>query len=321
MLEPRTPARSFPAYLAERRVRLDERLANRSTPTEAMHAVRELLDELLTIELSERSTRERQIGERALRIVRDALGLLQVVHATTHWSRPVGSTPRRPGRPWRVLGLIGVQVLLGLGLAWLLAGVLQRGAVSGDGSLAFALLLVAGTWRCSRRSRATSCSLGVASARRSVDDRPEIGLSVDGDGLMSTLSQALLAVDQLEQVAAPPEPAVRNRAGLADYSELLRAIQHVYAARLSDGPRRAAAGRRAPREPGTVRRRAPRRVDGERAAATGRSTTQRSLDPSSTEYRVILPVCDRRPRGDRARPHRGAGRRGRTTRGAAEAGR
>ena len=139
---------------------------------------------------------------------------------------------------------------------------------------------------------------------------------------MSTLSQALLAVDQLKQVAAPPEPAVRPQPGLADYPELLRAIQQVYAARRSDDPQRA-----------------QRRAEGLRASLEQYGvelhdewteseppppdlfTTQRSLDPSATEYRVILPaVTDAHGVILPGRIAVPAGR-GRTTRGAAEAGR
>src|SRR5215210_4907355 len=144
MREPRDLVPSFPAYLAERRSRLSQRLAGSATPTKAMHTVRELLDELLTLDLSQRSTRERQVGERALRIIRDAAGLLLAVRATAQWSQPPAATTPRPGLPWRLLGLIAVQLALGIGLAMLLTGALQRGATSGDGGLVLSLVLAAG---------------------------------------------------------------------------------------------------------------------------------------------------------------------------------
>src|SRR5215212_4112088 len=131
MHESRAPVPTFPGYLAERRARLADRVAGRATPTEAMHAVRELLDELLTLDLSQRSTRERQVGERALRIIRDATGFLLAVRATAQWSQPATAPPRRPGLPWRLLGLLVVQLVLGIGLVMLLSGALQRGTPSG----------------------------------------------------------------------------------------------------------------------------------------------------------------------------------------------
>ena len=68
-----------------------------------MHAVREVLDELLTLDLSRRSARQRQIDERAVRIVRESAGLLQAVRATANWPRGAGQAAPRPGRPWRIL--------------------------------------------------------------------------------------------------------------------------------------------------------------------------------------------------------------------------
>lgn len=292
MSEPPTPpARSFPASLAERRSRLAGQLGDRATPTEAAHAIRELLDELLTLDLSRRSARERRIDERAVRIVRESAGLLQAVRATAHWSQPIGQDARRPGRPWRILSLVAVQLVLGFALAALLFGAIQRGAAGGDGAFAFALVLASGLvvlqvltgFRLLARPR----------ARRQVqDDRPEITLAVDGQAVLSTLTQALLAVDQVEQaVAAPAEELSTTGSRLADYPEVLRAIQQVYAARRADDPRRA-----------------QQRAEGLRASLEQYGiglldewtrdeppppelfTTQRSLDPSSMAYRVILPA-------------------------------
>ncbi len=291
MPEPPAPSvLSFPASLAERRSRLTARLADRATPTEALHAVRELLDELLTLDLSQRSARQRQIDERALRIVRESAGLLQAVRATAHWSQPVQHSARRPGRPWRIVGLVAVQLLLSLGLATLLFGAIQRGAAGGDATFASGLVVAAGLvvlqaltgyWLLVRPR----------AERQYVDNRPEIALSVDGQGVLATLTQALLAVDQLEQAVAPPDEIARTRSGLAEYPELLRAIQQVYAARRSEDPQRA-----------------QQRAEGLRAGLeqygvdlhdewTERDppppelfTVQRSLDPTSRAYRVILPA-------------------------------
>jgi hypothetical protein len=292
MREPPTPpGLSFPTALAERRSRLAARLTEHTTPIEAAHAVRELLDELLTLDLSRRSARERRIDERAVRIVRESTGLLQAVRATAHWSRPVGQDARRPGRPWRILGLVAVQLVLGLALTALLFGAIQRGATGGDGAFAFALVLAAGLvvlqvltgYRLLARPRA---------GRQVQDDRPEIALSVDSQAVLSTLTQALLAVDQLEQaVAAPAEGSAGTRSRLADYPEVLRAIQQVYAARRSDDPRRAqqrAEGLRASLEQYGI----------ELLDEWNRGeppppelfTPQRSLDAASTAYRVILPA-------------------------------
>jgi hypothetical protein len=295
MREPAAPpALSFPTSLAERRARLADSLASRSTPTEATHAVRELLDELLTIDLSQRSARERQIDERALRIIREAAGFLQAVRATAHWSQPTPDAMQRSGRsgrPWRILGLVAVQIVLGLVLATLLVGAIQRGAAGGDAAFAFGLVLAAGLvvlqvvtgYQLLGRPRA---------GRPATDNRPEIALSVDSQDILTTLTQTLLAVDQLEQVVAvPPASAARAASSLADYPDLLRAIQHVYAARRSDDPRRA-----------------QQRVEGLRASLEQYGvelhdewtqtdppppdlfTTQRSLDPTSSAYRVILPA-------------------------------
>jgi hypothetical protein len=294
---PTTPALSFPASLAERRSTLAARLADRATPTEATLAVRELLDELLTLDLSRRSPRQRQVDERAVRIVRESAGLLQAVRATAHWAQPIGQaggqTGRsgRPGRPWRVLGLVAVQLILSLGLTALLFGAIQRGAAGGDAAFVLALVLAAGLvvlqgftgYRLLARPRA---------GRQIQDDRPEIALSVDGQAVLSTLTQALLAVDQLEQaVAAPAEETAATGAGLADYPEVLRAIQQVYAARRSDDPRRAqqrAEGLRASLEQyGLALLDEWTRDD---PPPPELFTTQRSLDPSSTAYRVILPA-------------------------------
>lgn len=209
---PTSPALSFPASLAERRSSLAGRLADRTTPTEAGHVLRDLLDELLTLDLSRRSSRERRIDERAIRIVRESIGLLQAVRATVHWSPSHTQAPHQPGRPWRILGLLAVQLILGLGLAALLFGTIQRGAASGDGVYVFALVLVAGLvglqaltgYRLLAHRRA---------GRQIQDNRPEIALSVDGQAIFSTLTQALVAVDQLEQaVAAPDEETTAPRA-------------------------------------------------------------------------------------------------------------
>jgi uncharacterized membrane protein YidH (DUF202 family) len=294
MHESRAPVPTFPGYLAERRARLADRLAGRVTPTEAMHAIRELLDELLTLDLSQRSTRERQVGERALRIIRDAAGLLLAVRASAQWSQPASAMPRRPRLPWRLLGLVAVQLVVGIGLAMLLSGALQRGTAGGDGSLALALVLAAGLvvlqlltgYQLVARTRARQALPSTA------DSRPDIVLSVDGDTLMSSLGQALVAADGLERLAAaPPEQAAPTRPGLAEYPELLRAVQQVYAARSSDDPQRArrrAEALRASLEQYGVAlhdewdRREPPPPD--------LFVTQRSLDPSASTYRVILPA-------------------------------
>jgi hypothetical protein len=292
MREPSAPpALSFPASLAERRSRLSDRLGGSPTPTEATHAVHELLDELLTLDLSRRSTQERQIDERALRIVRESTGFLQAVRATARWSKPIQTADRRPGRPWRTLGLLAVQLVLSLGLAALLFGAIQRGAAGGDAAFAFGLVLAAGLvvlqaltgYHLLGRPRA---------ARPAADNRPEIVLSVDDHAVLSTLTQALLAVDQLEQsVAASSEPATRKQPGLADYPELLRAIQQVYAARRSEDPQRArqrAEGLRASLEQYGLE------LHDEWTASEPPPpelfTTQRSLDPTSRACRVILPA-------------------------------
>lgn len=295
MREPPTPpALSFPASLAERRSTLAARLADRATPTEASLAVRDLLDELLTLDLSRRSPRQRQIDERALRIVRESAGLLQAVRATAHWARPTGQAsarPGRPGRPWRILGLVAVQLMLSLGLVALLFGAIQRGAAGGDGAFVLALVLAAGlvVLQVFTGYRLLAPPRG---ARQIQDDRPEIMLSVDGQAVLSTLTQALLAVDQLEQaVAGPAEEIAATGSRLADYPEVLRAIQQVYAARRSDDPRRAqqrAEGLRASLEQYGLDL-----VDEwtrEEPPPPELFTTQRSLDPSSTAYRVILPA-------------------------------
>jgi hypothetical protein len=288
---PAPPALSFPASLAERRSRLAARLADRATPTEAMHAVRELVDELLTIDLSQRSARERQIDERALRIVRESAGFLQAIRATPHWSQPLQHAARRPGLPWRLLGLVTGQLVLGLALATLLFGAIQRGASGGDAAFAFGLVLVAGLvvlqvltgYQLLVRPRA---------GRMAVEDRPEIALSVDGQGVLTTLTQALLAVDRLEQVvAAPTEETSRKRSGLADYPDLLRAIQQVYAARRSGDPQRAqqrAEALRASLEQYGVELHDEWTQDDPPPAEL--FTTQRSLDPTSTAFRVVLPA-------------------------------
>jgi hypothetical protein len=205
---------------------LAARLADRATPTEATHAVRELLDELLTLDLSQRSPRQRQIDERALRIVRESAGLLQAVRATVQWSQPIGQAGGQIGRsgrsvrPWRVLALIAVQMILSLGLAALLFGAIQRGAAGGDAAFALSLVLAAGLvvlqaltgYRLFARSQGGRGDGGPAQ-----HDRPEIALSVDGQAVLSTLTQALLAIDQLEQaVAAPPEESAATGARLAD---------------------------------------------------------------------------------------------------------
>jgi hypothetical protein len=288
---PAPPALSFPASLAERRSRLAARLGDRATPTEALHAVLELLDELLTIDLSQRSVRERQIDERALRIVRESAGLLQAVRATAQWSQPIQHAARSPGRPWRILGLVAVQLLLGLILAALLFGAIQRGAAGGDAAFAFSLVLVVGLvvlqtvtgYQLLIRPRA---------GRPAVDDRPQIALAVDGQAVVSTLTQALLAVDQLEQaIAAPTEETAQQRSGLAEYPELLRAVQQVYAARRSEDPQRAqqrAEGLRASLEQYGIELLDEWTQDDPPPPEL--FTTQRSLDPASTSSRVILPA-------------------------------
>jgi hypothetical protein len=287
---------SFPASLAERRSRLSDRLGGNPTPTEATHAVHELLDELLTLDLSRRSTQERQVDERALRIVRESAGFLQAIRATARWSEPTQTADRRPGRPWRILGLLVVQLVLSLGLGALLFGAIQRGAAGGDAAIAFGLVLAAGLivlqaftgYRLLGRSR---------TARPATDSRPEgsgpeIVLSVDDHAVLATLTQALLAVDQLEQsIAASSEAASPKQPGLADYPELLRAIQQVYAARRSEDPQRAqqrAEGLRTSLEQYGVE------LHDEWTASEPPPpelfTTQRSLDPASRAYRVILPA-------------------------------
>jgi hypothetical protein len=291
MIEPSAQATSFPAHLAERRSQLARRLTSRSTPTEAMHAVREALDELSTLDVSQRSARERQVAGRALRIVRDAAGFLLAVRAEAHWTHPPGAEPRRPGVPWRIVGLVAVQLVLGLALAVLLVGVLQRGAAGGDAGLTIAVLIVAGLVVLQ-----TVTGYQLVTRRRTApvaaDGGPEIVLRVDGDGVISTLSQALSAVDQLERAAvAEVEAATDRQPGLADYPELLRSIQQVYAARLSDDPRRArdrAEGLRVSLEQYGIElhdawtEREPPPAD--------LFLTQRSLDPTSSTYRVILPA-------------------------------
>jgi hypothetical protein len=290
MVEPRPPA-SFPASLVERRTRLADRLESRSTPTEAVLTLHEVLDELQTIDLNQRSTRERQSAERALRIVRACAGFLQAVRAEPHWSRPIDAPHRRSGRPWRLIGLVGIQAGLGIVLLMLVSGVLQRGATSGDGSLTIGFILVAALlvlqavtgYQMLLRPRGTETA---------ESDRPEIALRVDSDSVLSTLSQALVAVDQLEQAGnAETTSALDAPAGLRAYPEVLRAIQHVYAARLSDDPQRTharAEGLRASLEPygldlldeWTESEPPPHDL----------FVTQRSLDPSSRTYRVILPA-------------------------------
>lgn len=293
MRESRAPVPTFPGYLAERRARLADRLAGRVTPTEAMHAIRELLDELLTLDLSQRSTRERQVGERALRIIRDAAGLLLAVRASAQWSQPASAGPRRPGLPWRLLGLVAVQLVLGIGLAMLLSGALQRGTAGGDGSLALALVLAAGLvvlqlltgYQLVARTRARQAPSSAG------DSPPDIVLSVDGDTLMSSLGQALVAADGLERLAAPPEQAAPTRPGLAEYPELLRAVQQVYAARSSDDPQRAqrrAEALRAGLEQYGVE--LHDEWDRPEPPPPDLFVTQRSLDPSASTYRVILPA-------------------------------
>jgi hypothetical protein len=125
-----------------------------------------------------------------------------------------------------------------------------------------------------------------------VEAGPEIALSVDGQAVVSALTQALLAVDQLEQaVVAPAEEAARTRSGLAEYPELLRAIQQVYAARRAEDPGRAqqrAEGLRAGLEQHGVEL-----IDEwtqDEPPPPDLFTTQRSLNPASREYRVILPA-------------------------------
>ena len=282
---------SLPSSLAERRTQLADRLASRPTPTEAILIVREALDELQTLDLSQRSARERQIADRALRIIRDCTGFLQAVGAEPRWSRPIDPSHRRPGRPWRLLGLIGLQLALGIGLIMLVAGVLQRGAASGDGGLALGFVLIAALVAL-QVVTGYQVLVRPRTAHMLLSDRPEIALRVAGDSIASTLSQALVAVEQLEQAAALPSEFVPAApAGLRAYPELLRAIQQVYAARLSDDPRRAHA-----------------RAEGLRASLESYGVdlldewadseppppelfvTQRSLDPSSSTYRVILPT-------------------------------
>jgi hypothetical protein len=292
MREPPTqPALSFPASLAERRSRLADRIGDHATPTEATRAVRDLLDELLTLDLSRRSTAERRIDERAIRIVQDSAGLLQAVRATAHWSRPIRQDAPRAGRPWRILGLVAVQLVLGLTLAALLAGAIQRRAAGGDSAVAVSLALVVGLvaiqaltgYQLLARPR---------DGRQAQDDRPVIALTVDNDALLSTLTQTLQAVDRLEQaVAAPAEAVAATGSRLADYPEVLRAIQQVYAARTSDDPRRAqqrAEGLRASLEQYGVDL-----VDEwtqDEPPPPELFATQRSLDTSSSTYRVILPA-------------------------------
>ena len=285
------PALSFPASLAERRSRLAGRLADRTTPTEAVYAIRELLDELLTLDLSRRSPRERQIDERAVRIVRESAALLQAVRAAAHWPQPTEQAARPPGRPWRILGLVAVQLILGLALATLLFGAIQRGVAAGDTTFAFGLVLATGLivlqaftgYRLLVRPRV---------GRQTQDDGPSISLSVDGQAVLSTLTQALLAVDQLEQaVAAPTEATTATAARLADYPELLRAIQQVYAARQSDDPQRArqrAEGLRASLEQYGVELLDEWAQDWPPPPEL--FTAQRSLDLSSTKHRIILPA-------------------------------
>lgn len=288
---PAPPALSFPAALAERRTRLSDRLADRSTPTEAMHAIRELLDELLTIELSQRSTHRRRIDERALRIVREASGFLQAVRATAYWAQPIQQAAGRAGRPWRIVGLVAIQLVIGLGLGTLLIGAIQRGATASDAALAFGLVLAAGLVVL---QAATGYLLVVRphAGREAQDDRPEIALSVDSQAVLTTVTQALLAVDQLELVMADPsQEAAGTRSGLADYPEMLRAIQQVYAARRSDDPQRArqrAEALRASLEQYGIDL-LDEWSDGELPPAE-LFVTQRSLDPTSRTYRVILPA-------------------------------
>jgi hypothetical protein len=292
MHEPPTPpALSFPASLAERRSRLVGRLADRATPTEAMHSVRELLDELLTIDLSQRSARERQIDERAIRIVRESVGFLQAIRATPVWSQPLQAAAHRAVRPWRLVGLVAVQLVVGVALATLLFGAIQRGAAAGDAAFAIGLVLVA-VLVILQVLTAYQMLARPSSARPAADSRPEIALSVDSQGVLTTLTESLLAVDQLEQaIAAPAESATATTASLADYPELLRAIQQVYAARRSNDPQRArqrAEGLRASLEQYGI----------ELLDEWARDwppppelfTAQRSLDPTSTEHRVILPA-------------------------------
>jgi len=124
------------------------------------------------------------------------------------------------------------------------------------------------------------------------DDGPEVTLRVDGDSVLSTLAQALVAVDLMAEAAASaPDSGVATPTGLRAYPELLRAVQHVYAARLSDDPQRAqdrAEGLRASLEPygidllDTWTQREPPPAE--------LFIIQRSLDPSSRTYRVILPA-------------------------------
>ena len=142
MVKPRPPA-SFPASLVERRTRLADRLESRSTPTEAQLTLHEVLDELQTIDLNQRSTRERQSAERALRMRWASRLFLQAVRAEPHWSRPIDAPHRRSVRPWRLIGLVGIQAGLGIVLLMLVSGALQRGVTSGDGSLTIGFILVA----------------------------------------------------------------------------------------------------------------------------------------------------------------------------------
>jgi hypothetical protein len=288
---PPPPAVSFSASLAERRLKLAARLADGATPTEATHAARELLDELLTIDLSRRSARERQIDERALRIVRESAGFLQAIRAAPRWSRRHPQDARRPGWPWRLLGLVAAQLVLGLALATLLFGAIQRGAAGGDAANAVGLVLVVGLVVL---QALTGYLLLVRprAGRPGVDDRPEFVLSVDAQGVLTTLTQALLAVDRLEQVIpSTPEKTSHKRSGLADYPELLRAIQQVYAARRSEDPQRAqqrAEGLRASLEQYGVE--LHDEWTGDDPPPPELFTIQRSLDASSRVYRVVLPA-------------------------------
>jgi hypothetical protein len=289
MTEPRPQVRSLPATLAERRPQLAERLSGPSTPTEAMHAVRDALEELQVVALSERSTRERQVTERALRIVQDAAGWLQAVQAEPRWSSP-GGVARRPVRPWRTLGLVALQVVLGVLLVSLLLGVVQRAPAGADQSVTLGVVLA-----CVLVALQTFTGYRLLTAGRlaaPASERPEITLRVDGDRLLSTLSQALVAVDHVEQLAAAPEPeAAHQDRGLAEYPELLRAIQNVYAACLAGNPERAlnrGEGLRTSLEQYGVE--VVTEWTGDDAPPSDLFVTQRSASPDVSRYRVILPA-------------------------------
>jgi hypothetical protein len=291
MLEPRAQVQSYPASLAERRDRVTARLAGHVTPVEAIHAVREILDELQTLDLSERTTRERLIGERALKIVRDAAGLLRAVRAEAGWPTLAHAASTRLNWPWRILGFVVMQFVVGLGLIAVLAGAFQRPTTVGDTGLLFALVLAVGL--ALLQAITASRLVGMARARPpAAEAQPNIALRVDGDAVLSALSQALASVDQLEQAAAlPPEPAAQRPSGLAEYPDVLRAMQQVYAAHLSGDAQRAlhrAEGLRASLEQYGIEVRD--RWSADEPPPPDLFAVQRSTDPTATTYRVILPA-------------------------------